>query len=183
MNNDADKTLANQKDQQNNQHSCDCDCCNHDHTTNLEGVYSLEDLRLNSKESSFLTELMKYSYLPVSRFIMSSSIEKHARFVSLAPVYIIDADDSMEDVKEIRTILIELEEKGLISLDYDIPLEDYDYTHYTKSALFAYFQETVKEGKKNPSFLFDTAEIELGSIALTEFGEKVCENKINENNL
>jgi hypothetical protein len=61
----------------------------------------------------------------------------------------------------------------LISLDYDIPLQDYDYTQYTKSALYSYFKETVNEGKKNPGFLFDTAEIELGSIALTEFGERV----------
>jgi len=108
---------------------------------------------------------------------MSSSIEEEARLVSLAPVYINSVDDNMETVKEIRTVLSELEEKGLISLDYDIPLQDYDYTQYTKSALFSYFKETVNEGKRrNPSFLFDTAEIELGSIALTEFGEKVSEN-------
>ena len=82
----------------------------------------------------------------------------------------------METVKEIGTVLSELEEKGLISLDYDIPLQDYDYTLHTKSALFSFFKETVNEGKNRPSFLFDTAEIELGSIALTEFGEKVSGN-------
>jgi len=30
-------------------------------------------------------------------------------------------------VKEIRTVLSELEKKGLISLDYDIALQGYDY--------------------------------------------------------
>jgi hypothetical protein len=178
MNNDADKTLANQKDQQNDLHSCGCDCCNHSHTSNLDGdsAHSLESLKINSEEIAFLKDLVQCIYLPVSRFIMSSSIEKEARIVSLAPVFIIGIDDSMETVKEIKKVLSELEKKGLISLDYDIPLEDYDYTQYTKSALFGYFKETVNEGKKNPSFLFDTAEIELGSIALTEFGEKVSEN-------
>ena len=159
-------------------HSCSGDCCSHSHTSNLEGdcAHSLESLTINSKEISFLKEFVKCSYLPVSRFIMSSSIEEEAWLESLAPVYINSIDDSMETVKEIRTVLSELEKKGLISLDYDIPLQDYDYTQHTKSALFSYFQETVNEGKKNPSFLFDTAEIELGSIALTEFGEKVFEN-------
>lgn len=177
MNSDADEKQAIHNDH-NHSHSCSNDCCGHSHTGSLEGncTHSLESLTINKKEKAFLMELVKFSYLPVSRFIMSSSIEHEAWIESLAPVYIIAIDDSMETVKEIGTVLSELEEKGLISLDYNIPLEDYDYTKHTKSALFSYFKETVDEGKKNPSFLFDTAEIELGSIALTEFGEKVSEN-------
>jgi len=178
MNNDADKTRVIHKDQQNHLHNCSSDCCSHSHKSNLEEecAHSLESLTINSKEISVLKELMKCSYLPVSRFIMSSSIEEEAWLVSLAPVYISTIDDSMEIVKEIGTVLSELEKKGLISLDYDIPLQDYDYTEHTKSALFSFFQETVNEGKKNPNYLFDTAEIELGSIALTEFGERVSKN-------
>ena len=176
MNSD-DKNQAIHSDH-NHSHSCSDDCCGHSHTSSLEGncAHSLESLTINKKEKAFLVELVKFRYLPVSRFIMSSSIEHEARLVSLAPVYIIAIDDSMETVKEIGTVLSELEEKGLISLDYDIPLQDYDYTKHTKSALYSYFQETVSEGKKKPSFLFDTAKIELGSIALTEFGEKVSGN-------
>lgn len=120
-----------------------------------------------------MKQLVQCNYLPISRFIMSSSKEEEARFVSLAPVYINAVDDSMETMKKTGRVLSELEKKRLISLDYDIPLEDYDYTLYTNSVLFAYFTETVKEGKKKPGFLGDTAEIELGSIALTELGEKV----------
>jgi len=178
MNSDANKKQAIHKDQQNHSHSCCGDCCDHNHTTNLEGdcAHYLESQTINSKEMSFLMELVQCSNLPVSRFIMSSSIEKEARIVSLAPVYINDTGDSMETVKEIRTVLFELEKKGLISLNYEIPLQGYDYTQHTKSALFSYFQETVNEGKRNPGFLFDTAEIELGSIALTEFGERISEN-------
>ena len=178
MNNDADKTQAIHMNQQNHSHNCNGDCCSHSHTSNLEGdgVHSLESLIINSKERAFLMEFVKYNYLPVSRFIMSSSIEEEARLVSLAPVYIIAIDDSMETVKEIGSVLSELEKKGVISLDYDILLHDYDYTQYTNSILFSFFKETVIEGKKNPGFLFDTAEIELGSIALTEFGERVSEN-------
>ena len=176
MNSDADKTQVSHKHQQTHSHSHSGDCCSH--TSNLERDYanSMESLIINSKEKSFLKELVKYRYLPVCRFIMSSSIDEGARIVSLAPVYLNSVDDSMETVKETRNVLYELEEKELISLDYDIPLQDYNYTQYTQSALFAFFKETVNEGKKNPSFLFDTAEIELGSIALTELGEKFSEN-------
>ena len=178
MNNDSDKTQPIHKDQQNHSHSCSGDCCSHSHISNLDGEYahSLKSLTLSSKEIAFLKEFAKYSYLPVSRFIMSSSIEEEAWLESLAPVYINSIDDSMETVKEIRMVLSGLQNKGLISLDYDIPLQDYNYTQYTQSALYAFFKETVNEGKKNASFLFDTAEIELGSIALTEFGEQVSGN-------
>jgi len=51
-------------------------------------------------------------------------------------------------MKKTGRVLSELEKKRLISLDYDISLEDYDYTLYTNSVLFAYFTETVKEGEK-----------------------------------
>jgi hypothetical protein len=178
MNNEADKTQAIHKDQKNHSHSCCGDCCSHSHTPKLteDSNLFLESSMINSKEISFLIEFVQYDYLPVSRFIMSSSINDAISVISLAPVYIIAKDDSIETVKEIGAVLSELEKKGLISLDYDIPLQDYDYTMHTDSTLFSYFQETVNEGMKKLNFLLDTAEIELGSIALTEFGELVVEN-------
>lgn len=158
-------------------HSGCGDSCSHSHshTTDSERdcCHSQEPLTINDEEISVLLDLAQSNDLPVSRFVMSSSTEKEARFVSLAPVYITAFDDSMETVKKIGAVLSELEKKRLISLDYDIPLQDYDYTQHTNSVLFAYFTETVNKGKKNPSFLCDTAEIELGSIALTELGERV----------
>ncbi|AFQ43463.1 hypothetical protein [Desulfosporosinus meridiei] len=152
-------------------HSCSC----HSHSTDSEKdcSHAHDPLTFTKGEIAVLQDLVRNSYLPVSRFVMSSSKEKEARFASLAPVYINAIDDSLEKVKEIGGVLSGLEKKRLISLDYDIPLQNYDYTLHTNSVLFAYFTETVNEGKKKPSFLCDTAEIELGSIALTELGEKV----------
>ncbi|MCB8815005.1 hypothetical protein [Desulfosporosinus shakirovi] len=154
--------------------NCCSDSCCHSHSSDSEKdcAHSHDPQTITNEEIDVLMDLAQCSYLPVSRFVMSSSKEE-ARFVSLAPVYINVFDDSMETVKEIGTVLSGLEKKRFISLDYDIPLEDYDYTLHSKSVLFAYFTETVNEGKKNPSFLCDIAEIELGSIALTELGEKV----------
>ena len=169
----ADKTKAVHKHQS---HSCSGDCSCHSHVTDSERGCAQEPPKINSQEISVLLQLMQYSYLPVSRFVMSSSTAENARFVSLAPVYIKALDDSIETVKEIGTVLSGLEKKGFISLDYDIALQGYDYTQHSNSVLFAYFTKTVNEGKGNPSFLCDTAEIELGSMALTESGERLCEN-------
>ena len=174
MSNNTDKTKAVHKHQHHHSHSGGGDCSCHSHSPNSERActHSQEPLTINSEERSVLLEFEQRNHLPVSRFVMSSSTEKEARFVSLAPVYINALDDSMETVKKIGAILSVLEKKGLISLDYDIPLQDNDYTQHTNSVLFAYFTETVNEGKGNPRFLCDTAEIELGSMALTEFGEE-----------
>lgn len=173
----ADKTKTVHKHQQHQSHSCSGDCGCHSNSSDSERGFAhfREPLSLNSEEISVLLEIMQFSYLPVSRFIMSSSSEEDARFVSLAPVYINALDDSMETVKKIGTVLSGLAKKGLISLDYDILLQGYNYTLETNSVLFEYFAKTVNEGKKNPSFLCDTAEIDLGSMALTKFGEGVCE--------
>jgi len=153
-------------------HSCasDCSCHSHSSDSGKGHAHSQEPLTISSEEKSVLLELKQCSQLPVSRFVMSSSTEKEARFVSLAPVYIKALDDSMESVKQKGSVLSQLEKKGLISLDYDSPMQGYDYTLHTNSALFAYFTETVNEAKKKPSFLCDTAEIEFGIIALTELG-------------
>lgn len=169
MNIKADKAKSVHKHQS---HSCasDCSCHSHSSDSGRGRAHSQEPLIISSEEKSVLLELTQCSQLPVSRFVMSSSTEKEARFVSLAPVYIKALDDTMESVKKKGSVLSKLEKKGLISLDYDTPMQGYDYTLHTNSALFAYFTETVNEAKKNPSFLCDTAEIEFGSIALTEFG-------------
>jgi len=180
----TDKTKAVHKHQQHQSHSGggDCGCGCHSHSSDSEKgcAHAQEPPEINSEEIAVLLELEQCKYLPVSRFVMSSSTEKEARFVTLAPVYIKALDDSMEIVKKIGAILSALEKKGLISLDYDTPLQGNDYTQHTNSALFAYFTETVNQGKKNPRFLCDTAEIELGIMALTESGERVTEHSRHE---
>lgn len=171
----VDVTKAVHEYHQHQSHSCCGSSCCHSHSSDSERgcCHSQEPLTINSEETSVLLELAQCIYLPVSRFVMSSSTEEEARFVSLAPVYIEALDNSIETVKKIGKVLSGLEKKRLISMDYDIPLQNYDYTEHTNSALFAYFTETINEGKKNPNFICDTANIELGSMALTELGERV----------
>lgn len=111
---------------------------------------------------------------------MKSSMEKDAVFIALAPVYLTDLDETLENVKAMGKIFSALAEKGLISLDYHLPLSNYDYKLYTDSDVYRYFKETVIEGKSQEKFLCDIAEIELGSMALTELGEQVTRRLIAE---
>ena len=92
----------------------------------------------------------------------------------LSPVYLYDKHDTMEDVKAIGAVLKGLEDKGLMSLDYDMPIHDFDYVMYTNSDLYAYFVDTIAEAKGREGFLCDRAQIELGSMAVTDLGEQVC---------
>ena len=175
MNSKTGKAKSGHKHQQHQQHqshSCasDCSCHSHSSDSGRGGAHSQEPLTISSEEKSVLLELTQCSQLPVSRFVMSSSTEKEARFVALAPVYLKALDDSMESVKQKGKVLSQLEKKGLISLNYDAPMQGYDYALHTNSALFEFFIDTINKAKVNPGFLCDTAEIEFGRMALTEFG-------------
>lgn len=149
-------------------------CCDELNTCKGKGDCCRKKITLNPIEKSVLLEFLQIPYFPISRFIMSSSKESEARFVCLEPVYLENREDSMEKVKEIGAVLSKMEEKGLLTLDYDIALEGYDYDLHTGSELYGYFKKTVEEGAKKARFLCDTAEIEAGSMALTEYGEQMA---------
>ncbi|MDL2215816.1 hypothetical protein LJB77_02000 [Ruminococcaceae bacterium OttesenSCG-928-N02] len=117
-------------------------------------------------QADFIHHLEHTGYQPLARFVLESEVETEFSIVSLAPVYISTPQDSMEDVKAMGKLLLELEEMGEITLDYDIPLSDYPYEEYKTSELYAYFCQTVSERAKQPGFLGDTPRLELGSIAL-----------------
>ena len=139
---------------------CGCDCCQP----------IIGDGTVDDRELSVLGALLGHHYLPVSRFVMCSSESDEVRFTALAPVYLETKADSMETVKERAALLLAMEAKALISLDYDEPLQGYDYETHTDSDLFHYLESTVQEGRKSDSFLCDTAEVECGSISITERG-------------
>ncbi len=156
-------------------HNCGCHshgihekgCCKHKNVT-------IEDL--SETELVFLRQLLESRLLPVVRFIVTSSKEHDFKNVALSPVFIVDVKDSMEQIKSIGKQLKNLEDLGLITLDYDIPLEGYAYKEFLDSEIYAYFNETVKEARGKDNFLGDIPTIECGSIAPTEQCEKLLEN-------
>ena len=92
------------------------------------------EMVLTGKEIEFLNTLGQYAFLPVARTMGD-----------LTPVYLEEGDR-----EEMSLLLQCLEKKGLISLDYDKPLRQFDESAYAAYPI-------------------------RGSMALTERGQKVLE--------
>lgn len=93
-------------------------------------------LELTQEEIDFLRELAQFAFLPIAR-----------RADDMVPVYL---EDDRYSPETYSLILQVLEQKRLVSLDYDKPLKNFDPARYA-----AY---PVK-----------------GSVALTQRGQKVVE--------
>ncbi len=160
----------------NHSHNCGCGGHHHghhhhehDHHGGCCGKHKnpkLEDL--NDHEIHFLNHLLGYKFMPVTRFVVKSSKESDFENVVLEPVFVVEESDTMEFVKNFGNKLQKLENLGFLTLDYDIPLDGYNYNEYHNSEIFAYFKNTVEEAKGKDGFLGDIPEIECGSIAPTE---------------
>lgn len=152
--------------------------CNHHHHHEGEGHHCCggcggcccHHTALTEREEAFIRCLAQIPYLPVTRFLLRSTKSEHLESVALEPVYLLDIGDSMEHVQESGNVLRSLEEKGLITLDYDAPLQGYDYQTFLDSHVYRYFQETVEEAKARQDFLYDIGVMEQGSMALTQRG-------------
>lgn len=154
---------------------CGCGCGHdHDHAHHYRTDAHAAPVEVAEDQKDFLHQLGHHHYLPVARFTVEDSREEAFVSTALAPVFLRSADDDMQTVKEAGAFLQNLEDLGLITLDYDVPLNKYGYEEYKSSALYKYFCATVAEGASRPNFLGNTPVLELGSIALTDAGEKIA---------
>lgn len=140
--------------------------------------HTRQAIELTAPEHAFLMDLAQIPFLPLARFILASTRSDHARSVALAPVYLTEETETLERVRETGAVLLALQEKGLVSLDYDMPLQGCGYAVYRNSSVYRLFTECVAEGSHRPGFLFDQAELELGSIALTSLGRNALDQLI-----
>lgn len=126
-----------------------------------------EVVTFSQQEREFLLTLMERQFLPMVQFVVKSSITHEFEMVALSPVYMEQSTATMAEVHQTADMLLRLEELGLLTLDFDIPLDPMSYEVYHQSALYSYLQETVALGKDGPNHLGDTPTIEEGSIAVT----------------
>ena len=156
-------------------HDEHCGCgCGHDHSHPHRTDDPAAPIEVTEHQKDFLHRLSHHHYLPVARFSLKDSRETEFAATALAPVFISAVDDDMATVKEAGAFLQALEDMGLITLDYDLPLKGYGYDAYKESALYAYFCATVAQGAAKPDFLGDTPVLELGSMALTDSGAQIA---------
>lgn len=152
-------------------HHNDTCACGHEHH---HEEHSHTPGAVTENQKDFLHQLGHSHFLPVARFTLTDNREEDFVSTALAPVFLRSAADGMELVKEAGVFLQKLEDMGLITLDYDIPLDGYGYEEYKNSTLYAYFCQTVQEGAGKPGFLGNTPILELGSMGLTEAGESIA---------
>ena len=148
-------------------HGC---CCGHDHDHMQDQRQScpVSEGELSGEERALLHELDHHDYLPVARFLLESTKQDDFSSVALAPVYLRHPEESLEQVRRTGALLLGLEEKGYLSLDYGYPLDGYPYEEYHGSQVYAYFCRSVEEARGREGFLGDTPVLELGSIAPME---------------
>ncbi len=147
-------------------HDEHCGCgCGESHA-----YLNTDNSELTDSQADILLAIQQRGFLPVARFAYGSSKSEEAFAVALSPVYIADPKEDIETVKANGALFASLEDRGLITLDYDLPLKGYAYEEYEKSDLYAYFVQTVSESVKKHNSVMDTPILELGSMALTEEG-------------
>lgn len=152
---------------------CGCGCGHgNPHKSASKNPATPEQVTENQKD--FLHQLRHHHYLPVARFTLTDSREPDFLSTALAPVFIRSATDDMATVKEAGAFVQKLEDMGLITLDYDIPLDGYAYEEYKSSAIYEYFCATVAQGGAQRDFLGNTPVLDLGSMALTKAGEQIA---------
>lgn len=150
-------------------HNHDDNCgCGHDHShkniVNHDGT-------VTDNQAVFLKQLKQFNYLPVAQCVIKSSTEHSFSVVAISPMFIRNPSDSLELVKEAGEFLLKLENQGLIEIDFDIPLNGYEYLEYKNSEVYKYFSETINDAPKDRGFLGDTPTLELGSMVITKAGE------------
>jgi hypothetical protein len=110
-------------------------------------------------------------FLPLARLVQKKSPEAGTIAVLQAPVYLDTPDDAPEDVRETGAVLLALEAKRLITLDYDKPLQNGDYSMFSKSRVY---QECLRTGAPSDSSALPV--FEFGSIALTTLGRAALDS-------
>ena len=138
----------------------------HDHACHCHQDANISEL--SESELHFLHHMVSHHFFPLTQFILKSDKEKEFEIISLSPVYIADKKETLSQIKATGKRLLELENKGFITLDFEMPLTNYAYEEYYQSDAFAHFKQTVEEAKRMPNFLGNIATLELGSMAPTE---------------
>ncbi|MCD8144150.1 MAG: hypothetical protein LUD79_02225 [Oscillospiraceae bacterium] len=120
---------------------------------------------LNPAERELLHQLSSVLYLPMAQFLL---LPKGGAYedgtLILSPVLLETEADTLETVMERAEALVSLARKGLISLDFDLPLSNCTYEVYYRSDLFREFSARYGHVAEERPVL------RRGSVAVTERG-------------
>ncbi len=136
---------------------------------------AMTQIEITPDEEDFLKKLAQTPYLPLAEFFLTSSQEADLTNTVLAPVFLETGEESMQEIRNTGKVLKRLEEKELVTLDYNKPLKNADANFFLDSSAFQILEETVEQGQELSGALFDTANLGMGSISLTQLGQVVID--------
>lgn len=149
--------------------SCGCSSGLPDNTENPLEVH------ISPNEERFLQKLAQCPFLPVAQYLLTSSQDDELGNMALSPVFLETGTETLDEIKAVGEVILGLEDRSIISLDFDAPLQGTDETLFYKSSSFALLEQTVEEGKAREDFLFDAPTIIFGSVCLTALGDLIVD--------
>lgn len=134
------------------------------------------EVYISTEEEAFLGKLAQCPFLPVAQYLLTSSQSEHLTNLALSPVFLETGKETLDEIKGVGEIMLDLEERSIISLDFDAPLEGTDESLFYESFSFGLLKETVEEGRAREDFLFDAPTIVFGSVCLTALGDVIVDH-------
>lgn len=133
------------------------------------------EVHISPEEEQFLKKLAQSPFLPIVQYVMTSSKSEHLTNMALSPVFLETGSESLDEIKALGDIILDLEERSIISLDFDTPLEGTDESIYYNSVSFQLLKDAIEDGKKQTEFLFDAPSIVFGSVCFTALGDLIID--------
>lgn len=125
---------------------------------------------LSPEELALLKEIAASSRYAVANFELRSSGNDEIYTGAMEHVHLLAPDEEMTPVVERGEVLQNLEDKGLISLNYDLcAYVKKDYVIFKESKLWKELEDAVAEAKEQ-HFTFDLLHMEKGLAELTVKG-------------
>ncbi|MCI8855488.1 MAG: DUF4393 domain-containing protein [Clostridiaceae bacterium] len=147
---------------------CHQSCAGCGETPCCTGCGQPKELRLHQREAAFLLRFAELPFLPVVRFALRRFGEPIQKNDNLAPVFILEASDTLETIEQTAAVLDRLAQLRLISISYTEPLGHFNYSEYVNSSAFTEFCAQASG--------FSVPEIEYGSMALTALGQEAIDD-------
>ncbi len=122
---------------------------------------------LSEQERALLSELAQTPFLPLVQFVRRKSYFSALEPLDPSPVYLHSRQESTSEIEMRSLALLRLASLGYITLDYDIPLQGYDYVLYQTSEFHR------RLSLLNPGY---TILCKRGSMALTLRGQEAADD-------
>lgn len=123
---------------------------------------------LSEEERHLLDLLSQQAFLPVARFLLQNPENPELSFVMAGPVFLETPEDSSEKISAAGKGLLSLQKRRYLTLDYDLPLDGFDYGVWEQSR---HYQDFVFASQSKDA----VPVLERGSAALTLQGQEAID--------